>query len=268
MAGAEMRMLDPQNRVNAYFRQEANYWAEIYQRDGVAEAVHQQRLRATLAFVDGLKLGRQAKVLDAGCGAGMATLGLARRGFSVEAFDAVETMAAGTRRRADQAGLGARVSTRVADIHAIPFADGAFDLVVSLGVLPWLPQIAPPLREMVRVLAPGGRLIVSMDARWQLRHLFDPMLSPLTARPRGCWRRKALRSAKGFRSALDPSPCSGASSCRPRSASRSTPGSRGSPTAGRRSCVRAARNISPFPKSRAPTATPESRRPFRQQGNS
>jgi SAM-dependent methyltransferase len=66
----------------------------------------------------------------------------------------------------------------------LPFPEGTFGLVIALGVLPWLPAIATPLREIARVLRPGGSAILSVDTKWQLRRFFDPLLNPMLARPR------------------------------------------------------------------------------------
>jgi ubiquinone/menaquinone biosynthesis C-methylase UbiE len=191
---------DAQSVVNAYFRQEASYWAEIYHHHGIKEAIHQERLRAALAMADSLRLPGAARVLDIGCGAGLATVALAGRGFLVEAIDPVGLMIDATRRRAMEAGVGDRVTTRMGDVHAVPFADRAFDLVVALGVLPWLPQVEEPLREMARVLRPGGCMIVTVDTRWQLRQLLDPLASPLTQGPRRLAANMLGRSSHGIRS--------------------------------------------------------------------
>jgi ubiquinone/menaquinone biosynthesis C-methylase UbiE len=203
----------PQSVVDAYFRKEAAYWAEIYERNGIKEAIHKERLRAALAMAVGLRLAPAARVLDVGCGAGLATIGLARQGLMVEAIDPIQVMVDATRKRAMEAGVDPRVTARIGDIHAIPFPDRTFELVVALGVLPWLPQVETPLREMSRVLRPGGHMIVSVDTLWQLRQLADPFLNPLmrTPRrlagyilgrfPRGI--RSYVTSLRAFRRALD-----------------------------------------------------------------
>jgi ubiquinone/menaquinone biosynthesis C-methylase UbiE len=191
---------DPQSVVNAYFRKEASYWAEIYERNGIKEAIHKERLRAALAMASGLQLAPAARVLDVGCGAGLATVGLARRGFVVEAIDPIQIMIDATRKCAIAAGVDSQVTTRIGDIHAIPFTDQTFDLVVALGVLPWLPQVENPLREMSRVLRPGGYMIVTVDTAWQLRQLPDPLLNPLMRGPRRLAAYILGRSPRGVRS--------------------------------------------------------------------
>ncbi len=60
---------DPQGVLNAYFRQQAPYWADIYDSSGIKESIHQERLRAALVMVDTIGLPRQARILDVGSGA-------------------------------------------------------------------------------------------------------------------------------------------------------------------------------------------------------
>jgi SAM-dependent methyltransferase len=175
---------DRQSALNAYFRREAGYWTEIYQREGTKEAIHQERLRAALAMVDTLQLLPEARVLDVGCGAGYASVALARRKLRVDALDPVAAMVEATRDRAIEAGVESRVTARAGDVHALAFADDSFALVLALGVLPWLPDPGQPLREMARIVRPGGHLIVSVDAQWQLRHAFDPLRNPVLTRPK------------------------------------------------------------------------------------
>src|SRR6185437_14794813 len=81
-----------------------------------------------------------------------------------------------------------RVIATVGDIHHLCFGEGTFSLVLALGVTPWLDALAEPLREVRRVLRPGGHLIVSADNRWRLNAILDPRwfpaLAPLRARAR------------------------------------------------------------------------------------
>jgi SAM-dependent methyltransferase len=170
-----------QRLVDRHFRQAASYWADIYERDSdVDAAIYRQRLSTVLGLVERIALPEQSRVLEIGSGAGYATLALARAGHAVDAIDAIDTMVEATRDRAAQAGLAARVNCRLGDIHALDFPDGAFGLVVAIGVLPWLPSIERPLREIGRVLRPDGYALVTVDNRWGLRQLLEPYTSPLT----------------------------------------------------------------------------------------
>jgi SAM-dependent methyltransferase len=168
-----------QENVSSYFEKTASFWIGMYENKGVHEFIHQQRLQVVLELVDLIDLPQDPRALDIGCGAGRGTVGIAKRGYLVEAIDPVQTMIESTRNLARQAGLDHRVRTNLGDVHALCFPSGTFALILAVGVLPWLSSIEQPLREMCRVLRPGGYLIVTVDNRWALRWVFEPQTSPL-----------------------------------------------------------------------------------------
>lgn len=85
--------------------------------------------------------------LDAGCGTGLFSLALARRGFDVLAADLAPQMVAATAEAVAAAGLAERVGCRVADLDALA---GSFDLVACFDVLIHYPPalFAPMLRHL------------------------------------------------------------------------------------------------------------------------
>jgi SAM-dependent methyltransferase len=170
---------DYQEHLNLYFQKMASYWVEVYENKGLQDVIYQERLQLLLGFVDRIDLSPNPCALDIGCGAGHAAVDIAKRGYLVDAIDPVQTMVESTRNLAKQAGLDDRVKTNLADVHALSFPSDTFGLVLAIGVLPWLPSIEQPVREMWRVLRPGGHLIVTIDNRWALRWLLEPQTSPL-----------------------------------------------------------------------------------------
>lgn len=113
-------------------------------------------------------------ILDAGCGTGANAAALSALG-DVHAFDLSSEAISGTRDRKilnlSRAALG----------H-IPYATGVFDLAVSMDVLyhAWVSDDQLALRELHRVLKPGGRLIVQVAALEALRGSHDVVV--MTAR--------------------------------------------------------------------------------------
>jgi SAM-dependent methyltransferase len=93
------------------------------------------------------------RVLDFGCGHGMASVVLARRGARVTAFDLSCGYLEEARRRA--AANGVEVAFVQADAERLPFADSCFDAVWGNAVLHHL-DLRKAGRELRRVLAPGG----------------------------------------------------------------------------------------------------------------
>jgi len=166
-----------QSRVAAYFDAHALDWKTIYERPGVYETIHQQRRTRALRLIDGLALPTGSTVLETGCGAGSMAVALAERGHFVQATDFVAAMVSYTRRLAVEAKVEDRVRTGVSDIRDLKFPDHSFHLVVAMGVLPWIyPPLDPTVREIARVLKPGGHTVISIDNRWRLNHILDPLL--------------------------------------------------------------------------------------------
>jgi SAM-dependent methyltransferase len=102
------------------------------------------------------------RVLDAGCGSGRLTVELARGGAAVTGVDTNATQLEVAARRADEAGVS--LALLEADFNEVPFADATFDAVVSrLSVMAAADPVAT-LRELGRVLEPGGRLVTCLWA--------------------------------------------------------------------------------------------------------
>ncbi|PWK81351.1 class I SAM-dependent methyltransferase [Fulvimonas soli] len=116
-----------------------------------------------------LALRGDEQLLDVGCGRGMLLLEAARRlprgratGLDLwSTRDQSGNAAAATARNAELAGLRGRVRIDTGDMRAMPYPDASFDVVVSSLAIHNLPGAADreqALREIARVLRPGGRL--------------------------------------------------------------------------------------------------------------
>ncbi len=98
-------------------------------------------------------------VLDCAAGTGEFSLAAAGRAGSVLCTDLSEAMLKRAERKARRRGL-ANVSFALRDITALPDPDSAFDAVIAANVLHLLPDPEKAARELWRVTAPGGRLIL------------------------------------------------------------------------------------------------------------
>jgi len=188
--------------VNAYFDAEALYWQGVYDDPRLQGVIYRARQEAVLAAIDELGVAHGAAGLEIGSGAGLLTVELARRGHSVRAVDSSRAMAELTARRADREGLGTVVDARVADVHALPFEDGSFSLVVAVGLLPWLHEPGMALQEIARVLRPGGDVVLTADNRARLSSWVDPRANVLLAPIKRLRRRLRPRLEAGARSRL------------------------------------------------------------------
>ncbi len=98
------------------------------------------------------------RVLDAGCGDGVYALAASERGALVTGMDLSTGMLAVARARSAASGLV--VDWTPADVLAIPFPDASFDVVMAITLLCLVPDAMSAVRELSRVLAPGGRLVI------------------------------------------------------------------------------------------------------------
>jgi SAM-dependent methyltransferase len=131
--------------------------------------------------LDYAQVRQGSRFLDAGCGAGGASVLAAARGAHISGCDISEAMLAIARERLPGADL------RLAELENLPFADASFDAIVAINSLQFAPDPAKAARELVRVTAPEGRLAVVV---WSIDHceqkeVFDAILSLFETPPRG-----------------------------------------------------------------------------------
>jgi ubiquinone/menaquinone biosynthesis C-methylase UbiE len=163
-----------QRDVNTHFDAAAGYWDAIYRDGDLQSSIYQRRQAAVLEYIAQTNTEPDARVLEIGCGAGHLTAQLADRYRHVDAVDSSAGMVELTARQASEAGLGERVSVVQADVHALPFGSGELDLVVAVGVIPWLHSPADAVAEMARVLRAGGQLVLTADNGARLSSFTDP----------------------------------------------------------------------------------------------
>ena len=99
------------------------------------------------------------RVLDVAAGNGNATLAAARRFARVTSTDYVESLLEKGRIRTEAEGMC--VDFQTADVEALPFEDGTFDVVVSTFGCMFAPNQASTAAEMERVCRPGGRIAMA-----------------------------------------------------------------------------------------------------------
>jgi len=153
-------------------------------------------------LVEACGVGPGDRVLDVAAGSGNAAIPAALAGASVVASDLTpELFEAG---RAEAARRGAQLEWRQADAENLPFADGAFDTILScLGVM-FAPHHQASADELVRVCRPGGTIgLLSWTPEGFIGQLFATMKPyapppPPGAQPPPLWGREDhLRSLLG-----------------------------------------------------------------------
>ncbi|MBV9956904.1 MAG: class I SAM-dependent methyltransferase [Acidobacteria bacterium] len=114
---------------------------------------------------------RGLKVLEIGCGLGTDGAQFARAGADYTGVDLTEAAVELARRRFELFGLPG--TFRTADAENLDFADDTFDLVYSHGVLHHTPDTERAVREVHRVLKPGGRAVVMLYHRDSYNYRFN-----------------------------------------------------------------------------------------------
>lgn len=135
-----------------------------------------------------------ARILDVGCGDGLLGIRLAQQGASVTGLDADQRMIDTARDNSSKAQ--ADVTFVRGHVEKLPFADGTFDVVVAVTVLCFVTDGRSAVREMARVLRPGGRLIIGELGRyssWAVKRRIAGWLGSRT------WRAAMFRSVSDLR---------------------------------------------------------------------
>ena len=133
----------------------------------------QERSRHILELLDSLDQKSDAEILDLGCGAGLISVSLMKRGFSVTAIDNSELMINKARFRCTQAGFECTDVFSEGDAEHLDFPDDSFDVIISTGMIENLKWDRWALQEIHRVLRPGGHLIMTVPGNTGLSRLTD-----------------------------------------------------------------------------------------------
>jgi len=123
----------------------ARDWAEV--QEGIARPAYEAVLERT-----GVAAG--TRYLDIGCGSGMVAQMAAARGARVAGIDAAGALLEIARERTPEGDF------RVGDLEALPFGDGAFDVVTGFNAFQFAGNPAQALAQARRVTRPGGAVVI------------------------------------------------------------------------------------------------------------
>jgi ubiquinone/menaquinone biosynthesis C-methylase UbiE len=137
------------------------YWNDLYDHVENCRDLHfVQRLE----IVSRLLIDRflpETRMLDLGCGAGVLTERLVAAGLNVDAVDMAPDMLEFSKQRLAKYDA-AKYRLARAECQDLPFPDAAFDVVACIGVFGYMDDVDSAIRELRRVLRPGGTLVLSI----------------------------------------------------------------------------------------------------------
>lgn len=160
-------------KTAGYFGDNSKYWNRVYASDSVKGQVYRNRMAAVLRWADSVA-GPNAVAADVGTGAGHLAVALAQRGIAVVAIDASDAMLAQVTQNALRAGVADLVVPIAADAQRLDVTSETCDLVVAVGLLPWVSNPSRALGEIARITKPGGYVILTMDNSRSLARRLDP----------------------------------------------------------------------------------------------
>jgi len=112
-------------------------------------------------IADSLKTSENQTILDVGCGIGEHSIRLARHGFVVTGIDFSEYALEQAIYNLKAAKLINEITIEHQNILLLTYPDESFDNVLCWGVLMHIPDVEQAISELIRIVKPGGRLVIS-----------------------------------------------------------------------------------------------------------
>lgn len=161
MTNGRQRFLDQAYSVRTDEETRALYdrWAEVYDEE-LGENEYRQPARCAGALAQRLAPATDVSVLDVGCGSGLSGIALREAGYA--AIDGCD-FSTGMLAKAEQTGIYRRLFE--ADLNQPPLdaADGAYDAAACVGVFSTAHVRPDAIDEIVRVIRPGGYLVIGLN---------------------------------------------------------------------------------------------------------
>lgn len=168
--------MDPKPKVIAHWDEmgRTRQWSSLYESEIDSRNVHvvTRKIR-TLEMLRGETAGT---LLDIGCGPGVLVTETLDLGFNYVGMDLAEEMLKEGRVKW---GENERVAFRTGDIENIPMADATSQALTCLGVIEYVPDLDAAIKEMHRVLKPGGVAIISNHNKLHIDNVVIGALKPL-----------------------------------------------------------------------------------------
>jgi ubiquinone/menaquinone biosynthesis C-methylase UbiE len=154
----------PQARLTKLIRSHWDDRATTFDAEADHGVHSRDQREAWVSLLSGIAGPEPRRALDVGCGTGVLTLMLAEMGHTVTGVDFAPRMLRIAEQKSRRAGLAVRF--RLENVTALSDRDATYDLVIARHVIWALPNPALGAREWLRVLRPGGRLVLIEGYRY------------------------------------------------------------------------------------------------------
>lgn len=156
--------------VKARFSQKeaASKWDLMYEKDTASLEEENFRLRRdyTVDYIVN-NFDKTVSICDLGCGAGPVTYEMLKRGYNIVGLDYSFDMLQNAKRRLIAGGITGRPLIN-SNGETLPFQDEMFDCVVCLGVISYVENYENIIKEIFRILKPGGTVLISFRNKYNL----------------------------------------------------------------------------------------------------
>jgi ubiquinone/menaquinone biosynthesis C-methylase UbiE len=154
------QVVRPLELVEANFRKPSGWFGQM-----LGHIMSLQHKTLTVWVIDLMDIQPSDRILDVGCGGGMAVKLMAQRatsGFVAGVDYSAEMVEQATKRNADAVRRG-QAEIKVGDAGNLPYPDASFDKVSGIETFYFWPDPMAGLREARRVLKPGGQITIAME---------------------------------------------------------------------------------------------------------
>jgi len=138
---------------------------------------------------------KNSVLLDAGCGSGVHSIRLAKRGYRVTAVDFSANVLKMAEKNIKASCLSDRITLQRENMLSLTFDDDTFDYILCWGVLMHIPDLEKALSEIIRVLKPGGIVVISEGNMFSFQSVILRIFMRL--------KRKKLSAVKQFPAGLE-----------------------------------------------------------------
>ena len=162
--------------ISSFFSQRSDYWVKLYGDESNPSNFTRYELasrkRTVFKQLGSVDNNNTIKVLDIGCGIGNYMEELIQRGYNVTGVDVSINMLQISKGRLQKYLSDPPLS--LADIEKLPFIDSEFDIILCVGVLEYLKTDDKAIKEISRILKPGGRTFLTLPNIISIKNFLDP----------------------------------------------------------------------------------------------